>query len=118
MRSTSQPCQNMHAQVTQGAATLGWSLRAYLAALRDAGLGSLPGTAAEVLDDDVRAVICPDKLSTVQWLEVSLPPCGCAFHPAQAFLTWAVPQPASWRKQAPTVMSLDLLYRVIMAFAR
>ena len=42
----------------------------FLAALRDAGLGSLPGTAAEVLHDDVRAVICPDKLSTQQWLEV------------------------------------------------
>lgn len=35
-----------------------------------AGLGSLPGTAAEVLHDDVRAVLCPDKISTAQWLEV------------------------------------------------
>ena len=42
----------------------------YLAALRDAGLGSLPGTAAEVLHDDVRARLCPDKLSTQQWLQV------------------------------------------------
>ena len=40
-------------------------------ALKDAGLGSLPGTAAEVLDDKTRAIICPDKLSTAQWLEVS-----------------------------------------------
>lgn len=38
--------------------------------LRDAGLGSLPGTAAEILDDDVRAVICPDKLSSAKWLDV------------------------------------------------
>jgi FO synthase len=59
--------------VTQGAATLGWSLRRFLRALRDAGLGSLPGTAAEVLDDEIRALICPDKLSTAQWLEVGLP---------------------------------------------
>ena len=43
--------------------------RRFLAALRDAGLGSLPGTAAEVLHDDVRARICPDKLSTQQWLQ-------------------------------------------------
>lgn len=57
-------------EVTQGAATLGWTLRKYLAALKDAGLGSLPGTAAEVLDDEVRAIICPDKLSTSLWLEV------------------------------------------------
>ncbi|BDA50059.1 FO synthase [Coccomyxa sp. Obi] len=57
-------------EVTQGAATLGWPLRKYLTALKDAGLGSLPGTAAEVLDDEVRAIICPDKLSTSLWLEV------------------------------------------------
>jgi hypothetical protein len=38
--------------------------------LKEAGLGSLPGTAAEVLDDDVRGVLCPDKLNTQQWLEV------------------------------------------------
>ena len=35
-----------------------------------AGLGSLPGTAAEVLDDSVRAVLCPDKLNSEEWLEV------------------------------------------------
>jgi FO synthase len=57
-------------EVWQGAATLGLPLEEYLAALREAGLGSLPGTAAEVLDDDVRRVICPDKVTTAQWLEV------------------------------------------------
>ncbi|MGP0127833.1 MAG: 7,8-didemethyl-8-hydroxy-5-deazariboflavin synthase subunit CofH [cyanobacterium endosymbiont of Rhopalodia musculus] len=39
-------------------------------ALRDAGLGSMPGTAAEVLDDDVRRVICPEKINTQTWLEI------------------------------------------------
>ncbi len=57
-------------EVWQGAATLGLPLDEYLARLRDGGLGSLPGTAAEVLDDEVRAVICPDKISTDQWLDV------------------------------------------------
>jgi FO synthase len=57
-------------EVWQGAATLDLPLVDYLARLRDAGLSSLPGTAAEVLDDEVRAVICPDKISTAQWLEV------------------------------------------------
>ena len=57
-------------EVWQGAATLGLSLPEYLARLRDLGLGSLPGTAAEVLDDEVRQVICPDKVTTAQWLEV------------------------------------------------
>ncbi len=57
-------------EVWQGAATLELSLEEYLARLRDLGLGSLPGTAAEVLDDEVRRVICPDKVTTAQWLAV------------------------------------------------
>src|SRR5205807_4879727 len=56
--------------VWQGAATLGQPLEEYLGDLRKAGLGSLPGTAAEILDDEVRRVICPDKVTTAQWLEV------------------------------------------------
>jgi FO synthase len=57
-------------EIWQGAATLGLELEPYLAMLRDLGLSSLPGTAAEVLDDEVRAVICPDKVTTDQWLQV------------------------------------------------
>ena len=57
-------------EVWQGAATLGVSLGAYLRRLREVGLGSLPGTAAEILDDEVRAVLCPDKITTAQWLNV------------------------------------------------
>jgi FO synthase len=57
-------------EIWQGAATLGLPLDSYLAELRDAGLGSLPGTAAEILDDEIRRVICPDKVTTAQWLEV------------------------------------------------
>jgi FO synthase len=57
-------------EIWQGAATLGVRLDDYLAELRDAGLGSLPGTAAEILDDEVRRIICPDKVTTDQWLHV------------------------------------------------
>jgi FO synthase len=57
-------------EIWQGAATLGLLLDEYLAELRDAGLGSLPGTAAEILDDEVRREICPDKVTTDQWLHV------------------------------------------------
>ncbi|MEJ7568725.1 MAG: 5-amino-6-(D-ribitylamino)uracil--L-tyrosine 4-hydroxyphenyl transferase CofH [Gaiellaceae bacterium] len=57
-------------EIWQGAATLGVPLEVYLERLRALGLGSLPGTAAEILDDEIRAVICPDKVSTDQWLEV------------------------------------------------
>jgi FO synthase len=57
-------------EVWQGATTLGLSIREFLIRLKDAGLGTLPGTAAEILDDEVRAVICPDKITTAQWLQV------------------------------------------------
>jgi FO synthase len=57
-------------EVWQGAATLELPLDVYLARLQSLGLGSLPGTAAEILDDEVRAIICPDKVSTEQWFAV------------------------------------------------
>jgi FO synthase len=57
-------------EVTHGARTLGISLEKYLRKLRSAGLSTLPGTAAEILDDEVRRVICPDKVSAEEWLEV------------------------------------------------
>ena len=68
------PAIHVHAfsplEIWQGARTLGVTVRDFLAELRRAGLGSLPGTAAEILDDEVRRVICPDKINTAQWLEV------------------------------------------------
>jgi FO synthase len=68
------PAMHVHAfsplEVWHGATTLGLRLPDYLARLRDEGLGSLPGTAAEILDDGVRQVLCPDKLNTSQWFEV------------------------------------------------
>ena len=68
------PAIHMHAfsplEIWHGAETLGLPLRDYLANLKAAGLSSLPGTAAEILDDEVRAVLCPDKIKTAQWLQV------------------------------------------------
>ena len=57
-------------EVFEGARRAGQNLTTYLTRLRDAGLKTLPGTAAEILDDDVRAILCPDKLNSEQWLEV------------------------------------------------
>jgi FO synthase len=57
-------------EVWYGAQSAGLSLRDYLETLKRAGLGSLPGTAAEILDDEVRAILCPDKVTTAQWFEV------------------------------------------------
>ncbi len=76
LRAIKAACPDIHVhafsplEVWQGAATLGISVTAFLRELKDAGLGSMPGTAAEILHDDVRAIICPDKLSTAQWLDV------------------------------------------------
>ncbi len=68
------PQMHIHAfsplEVWQGAKTLGKSLTEFLGELKEAGLGTLPGTAAEILDDEVRATLCPDKINTEQWLDV------------------------------------------------
>jgi FO synthase len=56
-------------EVTEGARRLGMPLREYLVSAKEAGLATLPGTAAEILDDEVRAVICPDKIDTEEWLD-------------------------------------------------
>ncbi|WP_374632149.1 5-amino-6-(D-ribitylamino)uracil--L-tyrosine 4-hydroxyphenyl transferase CofH [Ferrovibrio sp.] len=68
------PDMHIHAfsplEISQGAATLGIGVSEFLQRLRDAGLGTLPGTAAESLDDAVRAIICPDKISAGEWLNV------------------------------------------------
>ena len=76
LRTVKKAAPNMHVhafsplEVWQGAATLHMPLDEYLRELRGNGLGTLPGTAAEVLDDEVRQIICPDKINTSQWLEV------------------------------------------------
>ena len=68
------PGMHVHAfsplEVWQGAETLGISLKEFLTRLKAAGLGTLPGTAGEVLDDEVRRILCPDKINTAQWFEV------------------------------------------------
>ena len=68
------PAMHIHAfsplEVWQGAETLNVPLTEFLARLKSAGLDTLPGTAAEILHDDVRAHLCPDKLNSAQWLEV------------------------------------------------
>lgn len=68
------PGMHIHAfsplEVWQGAKTLGIGLDEFLRRLKEAGLGTLPGTAAEILDDEVRATLCPDKIGTDDWLQV------------------------------------------------
>ena len=68
------PSMHIHAfsalEVFEGARRSNQDLATYLTRLKNAGLKTLPGTAAEILDDEIRAILCPDKINTAQWLEV------------------------------------------------
>jgi len=57
-------------EVLYGAQLSGWSVQDYLSALKDAGVGSLPGTSAEILNDRVRDLISPGRISTADWIRV------------------------------------------------
>jgi len=94
-------------EIWQGAATLGEPLDGYLARLRDAGLSSLPGTAAEVLDDEVRAVICPDKISTAQWLEVHDTAHRAGLRSNNTIMFGHVDGPRNWARHLLSVRELQ-----------
>jgi FO synthase len=85
-------------EVWQGAATLGLSLDEYLERLRDLGLASLPGTAAEILDDEVRRTLCPDKVSTGQWLEVHDAAHRVGLRSTTTIMFGSVEGPRSWAR--------------------
>ncbi len=85
-------------EIWQGAATLGLGLEEYLAHLRDLGLGSLPGTAAEVLDDEVRRIICPDKVTTAQWLRVHDAAHGVGLRSNVTLMFGHADSPRSWAR--------------------
>ncbi len=96
------PGMHVHAfsplEVWHGATTLGRAIPDYLAELRDAGLGSLPGTAAEVLDDEVRDVLCPDKVSTGQWLSIMRAAHGVGLRSTATIMFGHVDQPIHWAR--------------------
>ena len=73
IRSAS-PSIHIHAfsplEIDHGRKTLNISAKEFLVELKKAGLNSLPGTAAEILHDDIRAIICPDKLTSKQWIKI------------------------------------------------
>ena len=94
-------------EIWHGATTLGVSLRDYLERLRDEGLASLPGTAAEVLDDEVRAVICPDKISTAQWLEVHRTAHDVGLRSNNTIMFGHVDRPPNWARHLLAVRSLQ-----------
>ncbi len=95
-------------EVSHGAQTLGVSVREFLLMLKAEGLGSLPGTAAEILSDDVRTIICPDKLSSAEWLDVI----GTAHEiglPTTATIMFGhVEAPVHWAKHLLAIRDLQI----------
>ena len=83
-------------EVSQGAATLGVSVSTFLRELRLAGLCTLPGTAAEILHDEVRANLCPDKLNTAQWLEVMAAAHAEGMRTTATIMYGHIDQPRHW----------------------
>ncbi|MCY4194589.1 MAG: 7,8-didemethyl-8-hydroxy-5-deazariboflavin synthase CofG, partial [bacterium] len=85
-------------EVTEGARRLDEPLADYLRRLMDAGLRSLPGTAAEILDDEIRAVICPDKIDTEEWLEAHRTAHGIGLRSNVTIMFGTVEQPVHWAR--------------------
>jgi FO synthase len=83
-------------EVTEGARRSEVPLAEYLTRLKDAGLKTLPGTAAEILDDEVRAVLCPDKVSTDEWLEAHRTAHAIGLRSNITIMFGSVERPESW----------------------
>ena len=105
------PMMHVHAfsplEVHQGAATLGLPVGEFLARLKQAGLGTLPGTAAEVLDDEVRAVLCPDKIDTDRWLAVMREAHGAGFRTTATIMYGHVDGYVHWARHLLRLRALQ-----------
>ncbi|HTV79597.1 MAG TPA: 5-amino-6-(D-ribitylamino)uracil--L-tyrosine 4-hydroxyphenyl transferase CofH [Steroidobacteraceae bacterium] len=108
---TAVPQMHAHAfsplEIRHGARTLGLPLRAYLERLQEAGLSTLPGTAAEILDDEIRDIICPDKLRTEEWLEVIATAHAVGLRTTATILYGHVEQPVHWARHLLRLRSLQ-----------
>jgi FO synthase len=106
------PDMHIHAfsplEVTQGAATLGMPVRSFLAELKAAGLSTLPGTAAEILDDEVRAVICADKVTTAEWLDVVRTAHGLGLRTTSTIMYGHIEHSLSWARHLLALRDLQI----------
>jgi FO synthase len=94
-------------EVTEGARRLGEPLADYLRRLMAVGLKTLPGTAAEILDDDVRAVLCPDKVTTDEWLEAHRTAHQVGLRSNVTIMFGSVEQPRSWARHLVRTRALQ-----------
>ena len=97
------PSMHIHAfspmEIVYGVELTGMPLGDYLAMLRDNGLGTLPGTAAEILDDEIRAVLSRNKLSTAQWIEVISTAHRCGIRTTSTMMYGHTETPEHWVRQ-------------------
>ncbi len=105
------PDMHIHAfsplEVLHGARTLGLSIDDYVLRLREAGLGTLPGTAAEILDDEVRAVICADKLNTEEWIQVMRAAHRAGIRSTATIMFGHVETPVHWARHLLHIRALQ-----------
>lgn len=85
-------------EIWQGAATLGLDLHEFLSRLKSSGLSSLPGTAAEILDDEIRAVIAPDKIRTDEWFSIMRAAHAIGLKSTATIMYGHVEQPVHWAR--------------------
>ena len=105
------PDMHVHAfsplEISQGAATLGLPVDAFLERLIDAGLGSLPGTAAEILDPPIRKILCPDKVTVSEWLSVIRTAHRLGLRTTATIMFGSVEGPESWARHLNAVRDLQ-----------
>ncbi|MGH2757008.1 MAG: 5-amino-6-(D-ribitylamino)uracil--L-tyrosine 4-hydroxyphenyl transferase CofH [Actinomycetota bacterium] len=104
------PEMHVHAftalEVFQGAAASGIPVDEFLTTLRDAGLATLPGTAAEILDDEIRAIICPDKITTQEWVDVHRSAHSLGLRSNATIMFGTVEGPRNWARHLVVVRRL------------
>jgi 7,8-didemethyl-8-hydroxy-5-deazariboflavin synthase CofH subunit len=97
------PSMHIHAfspmEIVYGVELTGMPLADYLSMLRDNGLGTLPGTAAEILDDEIRHILSANKLSTAQWIEVIRTAHRCGIRTTSTMMYGHAETPAHWVRQ-------------------
>jgi FO synthase len=94
-------------EVTEGARRLGEPLESYLRRMQEAGLATLPGTAAEILDDEVRQVICRDKITTEEWLEAHRTAHRIGLRSNITIMFGSVERPRSWARHLVVTRALQ-----------
>jgi FO synthase len=94
-------------EIFQGSNTLGMPIEKFLLVLVNSGLNSLPGTAAEILDDEIRKVICPDKLTTQQWLSVMQTAHSLGIRSTSTIMFGHVDGPRNWARHLLAIRHLQ-----------